>query len=387
MPFEIMCDASNLTIGAVLGQRKEKIFHVIYYASRTLNGAQLNYATTEKEFLAVIFAVDKFRQYLLGTKVTIWTDHSAIKYLVTKKDAKPRLIRWVLLLQEFDLEIKDRKGSENLMADHLSRLEENDRVERDSAPINEQFPDEWLLSIREEPWFADIANYLARKVLRPEMTPQEKKRFFSQLKYYYWEDPHLYKRCADQMLRRCVMEGEIEGILMHCHTLQAGGHYSGNRTAAKVLEAGLYWPTIFKDANRFVAECDSCQRAGNISKRNEMPLQPIMEVELFDVWGIDFMGPFPSSYSNKYILVAVDYVSKWVEAVALPTNDARVVMKFVRKNIFTRLGTPRAIISDGGSHFCNKEHDAEEIWGYSQDSHSVPPSNEWSSESFEQTIK
>src|SRR4051812_20525626 len=355
LPFEIMCDASNLTIGAVLGQRKEKIFHVIYYASRTLNGAQLNYATTEKEFLAVIFAVDKFRQYLLGTKVTIWTDHSAIKYLVTKKDAKPRLIRWVLLLQEFDLEIKDRKGSDNLMADHLSRLEEYDEVASDNAPINEQFPDEWLLSIREEPWFADIANYLARKVLRPDMTPQEKKRFFSQLKYYYWEDPHLYKRCADQMLRRCVMEGEIEGILMHCHTLQAGGHHGGNRTAAKVLEAGLYWPTIFKDANRFVAECDSCQRAGNISKRNEMPLQPIMEVELFDVWGIDFMGPFPSSYSNKYILVAVDYVSKWVEAVALPTNDARVVMKFVSKNIFTRFGTPRAIISDGGSHFCNKE--------------------------------
>src|SRR3954467_13659433 len=132
-----MCDASNLTIGAVLGQRKEKIFHVIYYASRTLNGAQLNYAMTEKEFLAVIFAVDKFRQYLLGTKVTIWTDHSAIKYLVAKKDAKPRLIRWVLILQQFDLEIKDRKGSDNLMADHLSRLGENDKEASDNAPINE----------------------------------------------------------------------------------------------------------------------------------------------------------------------------------------------------------------------------------------------------------
>ena len=137
LPFEIMCDASNLTIGAVLGQRKNKVFHVIYYASRTLNGAQLNYATTEKEFLAVIFAVDKFRAYLLGTKVIIWTDHSAIKYLVTKKDAKPRLIRWVLLLQEFDIEIKDRKGSENQMADHLSRLDENTEVEGDVVRINE----------------------------------------------------------------------------------------------------------------------------------------------------------------------------------------------------------------------------------------------------------
>src|SRR3954470_5119636 len=178
--FELMCDASNYTVGAVLGQRSNKIFHVIYYASRTLNGAQLNYATTEKEFLAVVFAIDKFRSYLLGSKVVIWTDHAAIKYLLAKKDAKPRLLRWVLLLQEFDIEIRDRKGSENLMPDHLSRLEPNEQLEEDIAPINEGFVDEQLLSIQEEPWFADMANYLARKVLRPDMTPREKKRFFSQ---------------------------------------------------------------------------------------------------------------------------------------------------------------------------------------------------------------
>src|SRR4051812_22740429 len=108
-----MCDASNVTIGAVLGQRKNKVFHVISYASTTLNGAQLNNAITEKEFLDVIFVVDRFRAYLLGTKVIIWTDHSAIKYLVDKKDAKLRQIIWVLLLQEFNLEIKDRTRSEN----------------------------------------------------------------------------------------------------------------------------------------------------------------------------------------------------------------------------------------------------------------------------------
>ena len=111
---------------------------------------------------------------------------------------------------------------------------------------------------------------------------------------------------------------------------------------------------MFRDAKEFIKTCDSCQRAGNISKREEMPQQSILEVEIFDVWGIDFMGPFPSSHGNKFILVAVDYVSKWIEAVALPTNDGNRVTSFLQKNISSRYGIPRTIISDGGSHFVNK---------------------------------
>ncbi|KAM1578700.1 hypothetical protein ACFX1Z_040226 [Malus domestica] len=149
LPFELMCDASDYAIGAVLGQRKNKQPHVIYYASRTLNDAQLNYSTTEKELLVVVFALDKFRSYLLGTKVIIFTDHAALKYLLTKKEAKPRLIRWMLLLQEFDIEIRDKKGVENVVADHLSRM-----VHEEASPISETFPDEQLLSVQvSEPWF------------------------------------------------------------------------------------------------------------------------------------------------------------------------------------------------------------------------------------------
>ena len=228
-PFELMCDASDFAIGAVLGQKQEKIFQVIYYARRTLNDAQLNYATTEKELLAIVFAFDKFRPYLIGNKVVVHTDHSAIKYLMTKKDAKPRLIRWVLLLQEFDVEIKDKKGTENLVADHLSRLE----GARDDVPVNDEFPDEKLLAIgdkRAVPWFADYVNYLVAKVVRPEFNYQQKKRFFAHLKHYYWEEPILYKHCADQVIRRCVPEDEIHSILNHCHTLPCGGHFGGQRT-------------------------------------------------------------------------------------------------------------------------------------------------------------
>ncbi|CAN6723552.1 unnamed protein product [Malus baccata var. baccata] len=235
IPFQLMCDASDYALGAVLGQRKDKQPHVIYYASWTLNDAQLNYSTTEKELLAVVFALDKFRSYLLGTKVIIYTDHAALKYLLTKKEAKPRLIRWMLLLQEFDIEIRDKKGSENVVADHLSRLVHEEEV----VPIPETFPDEQLMSIEVSmPWYADLVNYLASKVIpRP---------------------------------------------------------------------------------------------------KDQMPQNPIFNVEIFDVWGIDFMGPFPSSHGFVYILLAVDYVSKWVEARATRTNDSKVVADFVKTNIFAR---------------------------------------------------
>ena len=118
-----MCDASDYVVGAVLGQTKDRKPHAISYASKTLSGLQLNYATTEKELLVIVFAIDKFRSYLVGAKVIVYTDHATLKYLLTKKDAKSRLIRWTLLLQEFDLEIKVKKGIENSVADHLSRMQ------------------------------------------------------------------------------------------------------------------------------------------------------------------------------------------------------------------------------------------------------------------------
>ncbi|KAL0445303.1 UNVERIFIED_CONTAM: putative mitochondrial protein [Sesamum latifolium] len=150
----------------------------------------------------------------------------------------------------------------------------------------------------------------------------------------------------------------MHSILSFCHDREVGGHHGASRTTTKVLQSGFYWPSLFKDAHVYVSTCDQCQRSGNISRRHEMPLSSILVCGIFYMWGIDFMGPFPKSYNNAYILVAIDYVSKWVEAIGSPANDSRVVLKFLKKFIFTRYGTPRAIISDGRKHFCNKQFKA-----------------------------
>ena len=352
LPFEIMCDASDIAVGAVLGQRREKLLHVIYYASHVLNPAQINYATTEKELLAVVYAFDKFRQYLLGSRVIVYTDHSALKYLFAKQDSKPRLLRWILLLQEFDVEIRDKKGCENTVADHLSRMTPIEETE-EKRPIKDEFVDEHILAVTGVPWFADYANYIVGGIIPDDFDSNRRKKFVHDCRFYLWDDPFLYKRGVDGLIRRCVPENEQEEVLKACHASEYGGHFSGDRTAAKILQSGLYWPTMFKSAQEFVRHCDKCQRTGNISKRNQMPQNSMLEVELFDVWGIDFMGPFPPSFGKNYILVAVDYVSKWVEAVALPSNDAKVVVKFLKENIFARFGVPRALISDEGTHFLN----------------------------------
>ncbi|GJV13114.1 reverse transcriptase domain-containing protein [Tanacetum coccineum] len=317
--------------GAVLGQRIEKHFRPIHYASKTMTEAESNYTTTEKEMLAVVYAFEKFRSYLIMNKSIVYTDHSALKYLFAKKDAKARLLRWVLLLQEFDFKVIDTKGAENYAADHLSRLENPYENVFDPKEINKNFPLETLNMVTSRgdpstPWFADYANYHAGNFIVKGMSTQQKNKIFKDVKHYFWDDPFLFKTCADQVIRRCVSGQEAIDILTACHSGPIGGHYGANYTAKK--------------------------RQGKISQRDEMPQNSIQVCEIFDVWGIDFMGPFPSSRGNKYILVAVDYLSKWVEAKALPTNDARVVVKFL-KSLFARFGTPRAIISDRGTHFCN----------------------------------
>ncbi|GJZ04790.1 reverse transcriptase domain-containing protein [Tanacetum coccineum] len=252
LDFELMCDASDFAIGAVLSQQIDKKFHPIYYA-------------------------------------------------------------------KFTIEIKDKKGIGNLAADHLSRLENLKLEKLNEEAIRDSSLDEHLMAIHvieaeNDPWYADYANLSVSKIVPHGLTYHLRKKFFSGIKHYIWDDPYLFKSCPDGIIRRCMFSKELQGILEHCHMGPARGHYGADITAKKVFESGFYWLTIFKNAARYVRECDACQRAGNIS--------------------------------------SLDYVSKWFKAEALPTNDARVVVKFIRK-LLSRFGVPKALISDRGTHFCN----------------------------------
>nr|GFB06701.1 reverse transcriptase domain-containing protein [Tanacetum cinerariifolium] len=216
---------------------------------------------------------------------------------------------------EFDFKVIDTRGAENYAADHLSRLENPtcaDQIIRRCVAGKEAI--DILNACHSGPTGGNYeANYTAKK----------------------------------------VFDSGID-ILNACHSGPTGRNYEANYTAKKVFDSGFYCPSIYKDAFELVKRGDSCQRQGKILQKDEMPQNFIQIFEIFDVWGIDFMEPFPSSKGNKYILVAVDYLSKWVEAKALPTNDARVVVRLL-KSLFSQFGTPKAIISDRGTYFCNDQ--------------------------------
>nr|GEU54127.1 hypothetical protein [Tanacetum cinerariifolium] len=267
LPFEIMCDARNYAVRVVLGQRINKHFKPIHYASKTMNEVQENYTTIENELLAVVFAFDKFYQYMVLSKTIVFTDHSALRYLFTKQDAKPRLIRWILLLQEFDIEISDKKCAKNLAADQqLMAISDKNN---EPCVLTESYEGVWPKMMRHKFFDNVTADHLEDTMASPP--PQEKS---SKLDFI----------------------GHIS-FAMHKH---------------------------------------------------------IQVCKIFDVWGIDFMGPFPSSNGNKYVLVAIDYVSRWVEAQAIPANDARNVVNFL-KRLFVLFRIPKALISNRGTQFCDHQ--------------------------------
>ena len=174
-------------------------------------------------------------------------------------------------IARIDFELKDRKESENLVADHLSRLPE---LENDSFPIHDEMVEETMmatLAIGKAPWFTNIANYLACGEVPEFESRAMKKAFFGRAGNFFWDDPYLFHACTDCIIRRCMTEEEVPKVLAHYHSYACSGHHGIMNTAAKVVTTGFYWPTLPKDVEEFVKSCERCQRVGNISMRYKMP--------------------------------------------------------------------------------------------------------------------
>eukprot|EP00253_Pinus_taeda_P023178 PITA_23178 len=236
---------------------------------------------------------------------------------MNKPDVNSRNIRWLLLLQQFDLTNIDKPGKENVVADFLSRL---DLPVGEEGTVDDQMPDEHLFAISVlSLWFADIANYLVSAQFPPHLSSKEKRRIVRKSAPFTWIGGNLFKLGPDQILRRCAREEEAFDILLTCHDGPCGGHFAAKRTAFKILQAGYYWPTLHQDVRRYISQCDRCQRMGKPTPRDEMPLQPQVTLEPFEKWATE-----------------------------------EKVVEFLRENIFYKFGYPRELVIDQGSHFTSK---------------------------------
>ena len=353
-PFHVDVDVSKFCIGLILSQKdEEEKDHPLYYASRQLNPAERNYSTTEREALGIVYACKKFRHYLLGYHTTFHTDHNALKYLFNQPDLSGRIARWVLLLQEFDFEVRIKPGKAHVNADYLSRLQ----GVSPANPIEDTFPDENLFHIEgEESLYFDIVQYLISGQYPHSMSPEQKAVFQHKVGPYTLIQGVLYKLTPDQKLKRCLEKREVPRVISALHEGNVGGHFAIRTTVAKIRDAGYWWPTMHKDVHLFIRSCDPCQRQGRPLTSGKWPLTPIMPLAPFEKWGIDFVGPIQpvtKHKRNRYILVATDYATKWVEALALKTNDAKVTATFIFDHIITRFGCPLELVSDRGTHFLN----------------------------------
>ena len=483
--FHVHIDASAFAIGCILAQPsnqelEKNLDFPVSYASRQLNTAEKNYTTTEREGLAMIYAVKKFRHYLLANKFIFFVDHQALLYLVNKPCATGRIVRWFVILLEFDFEVAVKKGRMHQRADHLSRITSGEaptgvdddipdatlfRIEtapRWSAKIIEVLTTGWVsqpslttesiaeletcalyklfsgrlyrlgpegvlrlcpnpdqydelldymhvniggfhvsykemvrrvlldgywwptlqsdaaefvqncsVCAQQKPipyatlfhvsltpqWSSYIVQYLTNGHTDQKLTTQRKRAIEVEARDYTIIENQLYKKGKDGNLRICVCESDYLGVLTHAHSGSGGGHFSGETTAKLILWSGLWWPTLFHDSNEYVKRCDECQRVKPPISSDQMPLRPMLATRAFAKWGIDFVGPIkpPARHTHaEYIIVATDYLTKWVELKATVKNDARTTAKFLYEYVIVRFGIPIEIVSDQGVHFVNE---------------------------------
>ena len=323
-----------------------------------MSPAERNYTTTEREALAVVYACRKFRHYLLGYRIVFHTDHNSLKYLINKPDLSGRIARWILLLQEFDYEVLVKSEKTNSNADYLSRQRGPEAVSSLETPFPDEFPDDTLvfhLSGEDPSAYDDIIIYLTENEYPAELTREEKMVFQSKVALFTLIKGTFFRMGPDDQLRRCLEKPEQRKVVRALHSGPSGGHFAAVTTIHRIRKTGYWWPHISRDVKAFVGKCDQCQRTGAPSFRNHWPLTPIIPLAPFEKWGIDFIGPIDprSARKRRYIILATDYATKWVEARATVKNDAITATTFLFEEIMMRFGHPLELVSDRGKHFLN----------------------------------
>ena len=335
LPYILVTDASDYGIGGALLQLVDGKEKPVMYWSRSLNSAERNYSTTDKEALAVVSCLKKFRHYLWGLKFEIHTDHQALVHIFNNPDPRGRLARWVLTLREFDFIVKYRKGAENALADGLSRNESLRVVQRDFC----------------DPCTLRIYDYLNTLEIPEELSYEDRIRLIKSSKGFFIHDGELYKKQRKRKPVRVVQsDKERQRLITQAH--DGLGHF-GIRTTYEFLSGEYYWPDLFKQVKEYISTCQACQA---FSKANETDIAAGIGVKgIFERMGLDYVGPLPETKSgNKYLIVAIEYLTGWPIAKAVKSANASTTAKFIYHDIVCQFGVPKIIMTDRGTHFNNE---------------------------------
>ena len=340
------CDASGEAVGSVLSQiGDDEEEHPVYYYSRLLNNAERNYSATDRECLAVIAAMKKFRVYILGRSVLIRTDHSALRQLLNRGEATGRYARWMCILSEFDYTLQHRPGRLHGNADGMSRLKTEPEIREEG--IDDTCPEYALRAVvNEDPWYRDVVTYLLGESLR-HLPESQRRRVRTMARKFVLKGEDLFHLDLLGELKSCVSESEVPTVLSQYH--EQAGHWGFDVTLAN-LKQSFYWPTMREDVKKHVRNCRNCQLYRKDYRTNE--LRPTWVVDPFDVLYVDWITKLPKTTTgNECIIVCTDALTKWTEAKAYPTADSHNGATFLTEQIVCRYGTPIIVSTDNGSHF------------------------------------
>eukprot|EP00253_Pinus_taeda_P013143 PITA_13143 len=336
-PFTLYTITSNTSYAAVLTQLNDHNLEApISFFSSILQGAELNYSDVEKQAFAVFKAVKHYRPFLLKTHTKVIVPFSAVRQLLIQRELGEKRANWVTALQEYDLDIKPEKivrgqGFCRILAGAYNIPESSDTGSTEE--INQ-------ISVTDsESQYADLIFYLKNGYAPSHLSYKRKRAIRLKAKNFSLVDNVLFKKNYDSILLRCLEKSEAQKMLQELHDGPAGGHFGADTTAHKIIHAGYYWPTLFRDTHEYVTKCLNCQTAGGRQRKSAFPLQPVNIEQPFDQWGLDIIGEInpPSSKQHKYILTATDYFTKWVEAVPLKTANSEAIIEFIDQFIITRI--------------------------------------------------